>query len=72
MAQGNDHSIPADGLSSYLLTIRPAMALKSISPFAVNIKIECAMSPYGKNNYTAHIITIKVPVYISFAKPKGE
>jgi hypothetical protein len=72
MAQGNGRSMLVDGLSSHLLTVCPAMALKLISPFEINIKIEYTMPLYGKNNYTAHTITIEVPVYFNFAKNKGD
>jgi hypothetical protein len=30
-----------------------------------------ALPLYGKNNYAAHTITIKAPVYFNFAKNKG-
>jgi hypothetical protein len=56
------------GVFSHLLTLRPTLALKLTHPFTVNIEVEYAFPLYGKNNYTVHVITIKVPVYFNFAK----
>jgi hypothetical protein len=63
-------SLENDGVSSYLLTLRPALALKLTRPLAINIEIEYTFPLYGTNNYAAHTITIKAPVYFDFAKNK--
>ncbi|MDR1247931.1 MAG: hypothetical protein LBK63_01385 [Treponema sp.] len=69
---GNDESILGGGVSSHLLAIRPSMELKLTRPISINIGIEYTLPLYGKNNYAAHTITIKAPVYFNFAKNKGE
>jgi hypothetical protein len=58
------------GVFSHLLTLRPTLALKLTRPFTVDIEFEYAFPLYGKNNYAAHVITIKAPVYFNFAKNK--
>jgi hypothetical protein len=71
MSLDNNTGIPADKLSSHLLSLRPALELKLTRPFAVTIGLEYTIPLYGKNNYAAHTITIKAPVYFNFAKNKG-
>jgi hypothetical protein len=68
----NGNGILVDGVSSHLLTLRPALALKLTRPFAVDIGIEYALPIYGKNNYAVHTITVKAPVYFNFAKNKNK
>ncbi|MDR2792688.1 MAG: hypothetical protein LBB61_03345 [Treponema sp.] len=67
----NDKGILIDGVSSHLLTVRPSLTLKLTRPFAVDIGIEYTLPLYGKNNYAAHTVTVKAPVYFNFAKNKG-
>jgi hypothetical protein len=68
----NNKGILIDGVSSHLLTVRPALTLKLTRPFAVDIGIEYTLPLYGKNNYAVHTITVKAPVYFNFAKNKGK
>jgi hypothetical protein len=72
MSLGNDDSILGGGASSHLLVVRPSIELKLTRPIAINIGVEYTLPLYGKNNYAAHTITIKAPVYFNFAKNKGE
>jgi hypothetical protein len=71
MSLDNNTGIPADKLSSHLLSLRPALELKLTRPFAVTIGLEYTIPLYGKNSYAAHTITIKAPVYFNLAKNKG-
>ncbi|MHB9291666.1 hypothetical protein Holit_00744 [Hollandina sp. SP2] len=71
MSLDNDNNTTTGVLSSYLLSLRPTLALKLTRPFAVDIRIEYTLPLYGKNSYAAHTITIKAPVYFNFAKNKG-
>jgi hypothetical protein len=66
----NGNGILVDGVSSHLLTVRPALTLQLTRPFAVDIGIEYTLPLYGKNNYAVHTITVKAPVYFNFAKSK--
>ncbi|MDR0409187.1 MAG: hypothetical protein LBH18_02150 [Spirochaetaceae bacterium] len=59
------------GVSSHLLTLRPAAALKLTRPFTINIEIEYTLPIYGKNSYAVHTVTIKAPMYFNFAKNKN-
>jgi hypothetical protein len=60
------------GVSSHLLTIRPAVEMKLTRPFTVNIEVEYAFPIYGKNSYAVHTITIKAPVYFAFKKSENK
>jgi hypothetical protein len=72
MSLDNDNDIPTGGPVSYLLSLRPALALKLTRPFAVDIIVEYTIPLYGKNNYISHTIAIKAPVYFNLKKNKGE
>jgi hypothetical protein len=56
------------GVSSHLLSLRPALALKLTRPLAINIEIEYTLPLYGKNSYAVHAITIKTPMHFVFKK----
>ncbi|MDR1147057.1 MAG: hypothetical protein LBK66_00340 [Spirochaetaceae bacterium] len=72
MSLGNDESILNGGASSHLLALHPTIELKLTRPLKINMRFEYTLPLYGKNNYAAHTITIKAPVYFNFAKNKGE
>jgi hypothetical protein len=68
VADENNQTMLIDGM--YMLTLRPSLALQLTWPFNINIEIEYAFPLYGKNNYSAHRITIKAPVTFNFTKNK--
>jgi hypothetical protein len=70
VSQAHDKTIPADGISSYLLSLRPTLELNLTRPLRINIAIEYTCPLYGKSNYIAHTIKIKTPVNFDFANNK--